>query len=207
MVIADVNPAAVLGGVLLVVLLALAAALAIIVFFLLTLHKAIGRCSPRNRTMAPSLVWLNLIPFVSFIMQFVTAMQVANSLRNEYEDRGLRGGGDYSKGLGIAYACVSVGNFVFGQVSDNAPVSVGILVCGLVLFITYWIRVAGLSRRLLDERGRVYDDDDDYNFHDESDNPFPRQDRRHGRLDDERVERPRGSLRDHDDDDDRHERY
>jgi hypothetical protein len=42
-------------------------ALVIGILFLLTLHRALDRCSPRNRTMEPGMVWLNLIPLFSMV--------------------------------------------------------------------------------------------------------------------------------------------
>ena len=88
----------VLAGMLLVFLV-------VFIFFFLTLSKALSRCHWRNRTMEPGQVWLNFIPLFHLVWQFITVNRVADSLRNEFYDRGWhRRDEDYGRGLGIA-AC------------------------------------------------------------------------------------------------------
>src|SRR5262245_49376745 len=89
-------------GVLCVILII---ALVIAIFFLLTLSTALSRCRPRNRTMEPGMVWLNLVPLLNIVWQFITVLRVAESLENEFRDRDLHRGEDYGKGVGLA-SCI-----------------------------------------------------------------------------------------------------
>jgi hypothetical protein len=157
-------------------------ALVILIFFCATLQKALSRCSPRNRTMEPGLVWLNLIPFFSILFWSIyTSIHVGNSLKNEFEDRDIDDGGDYGKSLGIWTVAVSLAFTVvsYGIKFRAVPVVIRLgmppqeemnigplfqaplLIAFLVMFVTYWVRIAGYSRKLADDRGRRRDEDDD----------------------------------------------
>jgi len=164
-----------------ILLIALAVSLVIAIFFLLTLSKALHRCSPRNRTMEPGQVWLNLIPLFNIVWQFITVTRIAESLSNEFYDRGWdRGGEDYGKNVGMTYCIMNLLSWIpycgslFGLV-------------GLICFILYWVKIAGFSKQLAT---RGYDRDDDYD-----------------RDYDDDYDRPRRRRRDYDDDYDRDRDY
>jgi hypothetical protein len=147
-------------------LVLIAIGLAVTIFFLLTLSKTLGRCRPTNRTMEPGMVWLNLVPCLSIAWQFVTVIRVAESLDNEFYDRGIgRRGDDYGKGLGIT-ACVL--NLLGVIPYLGLLFSLGGLVCGII----YWVKIAGYNTQMAT---RVRNDDDD-----RDDRPW-----RKGRRDDE----------------------
>jgi hypothetical protein len=143
-----------------VLLVVLAISLVIAIFFLLTLSKALSRCSPRNRTMEPGMVWLNFIPLFSLVWQFITVNRVAESLSNEFYDRGWdRSGDDYGKNLGMTFCIMNLMGWI--------PYC-GVLfsLVGLVCFIIYWVKIAGYSSQLVtrgdyDDREDDYDDDRD----------------------------------------------
>jgi hypothetical protein len=125
------------------------------IFFLLSLSRCLHQISPRNRQMEPGQVWLNLIPCFSLVWMILTIIKIADSLRDEYDDRGLSGDGDFGKTTGIVYY---ISQFVCGLVA-------------LIFFIMYWVKIAGYTRELAEtgrgyRRGRDdYDDrdrDDDY---------------------------------------------
>jgi hypothetical protein len=118
------------------------------IFFLLTLSRCLAQCSPRNRTMEPGMVWLNLIPLFNLVWMFITIIKIAESLRNEYEDRGLRSDDpDFAQMTGILYMVFS---FFCGLVA-------------LIFFIMYWVKIANFKNQLMSNRGRGgYDDEDDY---------------------------------------------
>jgi hypothetical protein len=59
---------------------------------LFVLFAAIRKCSRRNRTMAPALVWLNVVPLFNVVWSFVTVVHVHWSLGNEYRARGRQDG-------------------------------------------------------------------------------------------------------------------
>jgi hypothetical protein len=137
-------------GVFLVVVLVLA------IFYLLTLQKALSRVSPRNRLMEPGMVWLMLIPCVNIIWQFMIAVRVPDSLRNEFRERGLDDGSDYGKGIALTQAILGLVGGVIGNGLGNVQgmQQAGLLVssvmslAGLVLFIMFWVKVANYSNQL-----------------------------------------------------------
>src|SRR4051812_11441749 len=109
------NDAALLGGMLCVVGVVVAVVLIILIFYLLTLQKALSRVSPRNRLMEPGMVWLNLIPCFNIIWQFVIAVRVPDSLRNEFRDRDQDDGSDYGKSLALSQAILGIVGGVIGN--------------------------------------------------------------------------------------------
>lgn len=152
-----------------VLVIALAIGLTIQIFYLLTLSKALRRCRPRNRQMEPGQVWLNLIPCFNIVWIFITVIRLADSLRDEFDDRRLRGDGDFGRGLGITYN-------VLNLLGAIPYVGVIFSVAGLVCFIIYWVKIAGYSRQLFE------DTEDRYNSYDERDD-------RSDDLDDDRDRR------------------
>lgn len=124
------------------------------IFYLLTLSKALGRCSPENRTMEPGMVWLNLIPCFGLIWIFITVTRMSESLGNEFYARRMdERGNDYGKSLGITYNAL----FLAGMIPY-----IGILFSlgGLVCWIMYWVKIAGFSSQLAASSSSGYDDDD-----------------------------------------------
>lgn len=158
------------GGVLAVV------GLLVTIFFLIGQMKAIQACSPRNQAMSPGLVWLNLVPILNLVWPFVTVIQVGNSLQREFRDRGLDRGGGYGKALGVLMyvlalfsPCFSYGGLGAAFAVDDSDTSPIILVAGggigglfalayLILWIVYWVKIAGYTSALNSSRG--YDDHD-----------------------------------------------
>ena len=47
------------------------------IFYLLTLQKALNRCSPECRAMNPGMVWLMLIPLFNVVWQFFIVINLA----------------------------------------------------------------------------------------------------------------------------------
>ena len=124
-----------------VVLLALVLVPAIL--FYVSLMGALQACQPKNRTMDPGLVWLNLIPFFGLGWIFYTVVCISNSLKNEFQDRGIDDHGQYGFGVGIAFSVCSALSII--------PF-VGLLtgIASLVLFIIYWVQVVGFKNQLIE---------------------------------------------------------
>lgn len=177
----------------------LLAGLAIQILFLLTLKRALEQCTPRNRTMEPGMVFLNLIPLFGAVWMFITVSRVSESLRAEYDDRGMDAYGDYGQQLGISYASLILAWII-------PWIGVLFAIGGFVCWILYWMKIAELSRGLREgesyrgeyqdytrRRRREYDNrDDDYD------------DRPSRRRDEYEEDRPSGSgRRDEYEDDDR----
>lgn len=148
--------------------------LVLFIFYFLTLMRALQACSPRNRTMEPGLVWLNLVPVFSLFWQFWTVINVGNSLKLEFDDRGL-GDRDNSYGkvlgvlfysLGLVSTCVSwTGQIV---VLTTREQELSLLFSGgsllfaipyLILWVIYWVKIAGYTKQLNSAPAAAYDDD------------------------------------------------
>lgn len=156
----------------------LAIALVIAIFYLLTLQKALSRVSPHNRKMEPGMVWLSLIPCVNIVWQFFIAIQVPDSLKAEFQERGRDDGSDYGKSIALTNCILAI---VGAVISNGLSVSkelatVGTAVSGisgliqLILFIVFWVKIANYSAMLAadpgdqyrDRRLDAFDDDDGY---------------------------------------------
>lgn len=114
------------------------------IFYLLTLQKALARCSPASRTMDPAMVWLCLIPLFHLIWNFFVVMALGRSLGNEYARRGIPRpemlpGQSIGMAMSICLCCaiVPVLNLLAGPAA-------------LVLWIVYWIKIANYSAMLGD---------------------------------------------------------
>jgi len=110
--------------------------------------------------MEPGQVWLNLIPIFNIVWQFITVSRVADSLRNEFYDRGWHERNeDYGRGIGTAYCVLNIISAI--------PYIGGIFALGaLVCFIIYWVKIANYSGQLAARTG-YHDDYDDYDDDDD----------------------------------------
>jgi hypothetical protein len=139
----DVPPEMV-AFILVFVLIVLAISLTIQIFFLLTLFRCYSRIAPANRRMEPGMVWLNLIPCFGTIWIFFTNIRLADSLRDEFDQRRLHGDGDFGRTLGITYPILALlGAIPYIGVLFGIP--------SLICFILYWVKIAGYSRQLLED--------------------------------------------------------
>ncbi|HEX3149357.1 MAG TPA: hypothetical protein VHR66_14885 [Gemmataceae bacterium] len=129
-----------------------AGALALHVAFLFTVYRCLLRVDPDNRELAPGFVWLAIIPLFNHIFYLIMVPRVTASLRNEWrardwyvqtEDFGHRLGMTYSIGT-LIIACCMCAPATSGW---NCVVSGAWLVL-LMFWIGYWVRIAGLARRL-----------------------------------------------------------
>lgn len=167
--------AGMLGVILAIACVVLVIVLVIAIFYLLTLQKALSRVSPHNRRMEPGMVWLALIPCVNIVWQFFIAIQVPDSLKNEFKERGRDDGSDYGKSIALTNCILGiVAGFVGnGFRAANEANTVGSAISGvlalvqLVLFIIFWVKIANYSAQLAadpgfrDPRLDAFDDDDD----------------------------------------------
>ena len=140
------------------------------IFYLLSMSRALKAVAPRNRTMEPGQVWFVFIPIAGIIFAIMMLFKIPESIKNEYEDRGLRGDGDYGKTLALWYLITM---FLCGPV-------------GLVLWIMFWLKINSYTKELNESSprsgGRLRGGDDD------EDRPRPR---RRDEDDDEDDDRPR----------------
>jgi hypothetical protein len=111
-----------------------------LIFYLLTLQKALSRCSPASRTLSPGLVWLLLIPFFGLVWHFVIVTSLAKSLHNEFTKRNINEAQNPGLGIGLATCILSVLSWI--------PHLRGVGIAALVCLIIYWVKIAGYSARL-----------------------------------------------------------
>lgn len=110
--------------------------------YLAAMQKALSRCSPGNRGLDPGLVWLNLIPILSFVWNFIVVLKVSESLDAEARSRNLEGVGSMpGRGVGLAFCILSLFTWV--------PY-VGIIpaMAALICWVVFWIQASGVSGRL-----------------------------------------------------------
>jgi hypothetical protein len=112
------------------------------IFYILTLQKALQRCSPESRTTSPGSAWMLLIPLYNIIWQFILVSRIAESLHNEFVKRNIEEDPTPGKAIGIAFCILNILGII--------PV-VGIVAaaCGLVCWIIYWVKIAGYSNKLV----------------------------------------------------------
>ncbi len=121
------------------------------IFYVLTLRRALLRCSPENRAMDPRHLWLLFIPGFIFVWNFVVVHAMARSLASEFARREASEVPDTGRRLGMAMSVLLIAGFlpVVGRLS-----AVG----AMVLWIVYWVRIAALSRRLARMNGQMTPD-------------------------------------------------
>ena len=112
------------------------------IFYILTLSKALSRCSPASITIEPGMLWLLLVPLVSMVWHFFVVIGLAKTLKNEFRLRNITNMDPMpGQSIGIAMCvCTVCGIIPF----------VGLLAAlvGFVLWIVYWAKIAEFSRML-----------------------------------------------------------
>lgn len=138
----DMNSLLASGAVMTIFFIALVVFLLPAIFYLLTLQRVLSKCAPGARTMEPGMVWLCIVPLVNLVFQFFVVLAIANSLRNEFNRRGMAVA-DPTPGqqLGMAM-CISGCCCIIPIVNFLAGLAY------LVLWIMYWVKVAGYSKML-----------------------------------------------------------
>ncbi len=110
--------------------------------YLAAMQKALSRCSPGNRGLDPGLVWLNLIPMLSFIWNFIVVLKVSESLDAEVRSRNLSGVESMpGRGVGLAFCILSLFSWVpyVGFIPGTAA---------LICWVVFWVQVSGVSGKL-----------------------------------------------------------
>ena len=113
-----------------------------LIFFLLTLQKALERCSVENRTTTPGSVWLMLIPLFNLVWQFLLVIKVSESLNNEFTRRNIMEDPAPGKTIGLAFCILNICSII--------PI-IGIFtgIAAFVCWIVYWVKIAGYSNKLI----------------------------------------------------------
>lgn len=112
------------------------------ILYLMTLQRALERCSPEARTTSPGKVWLMLVPLFNLVWGFILVSEIAKSLHNEFVRRGITDvEAEPGKNFGWAMCILCLTGFI--------PV-LGIFgsIVGFVCWILYWVKISGYSQRL-----------------------------------------------------------
>ena len=113
-----------------------------VILYVLTLQRALERCTPESRTMPSGQVWLLLIPFFNIIWQFIVVNGIAASLRNEFIRRNIPlTEAEPGKPIGLVLCIATVAGVVPLLNLIAGPV-------GLVCWILYWVKISGYSSML-----------------------------------------------------------
>jgi len=112
------------------------------VFYLLTLQKAFTRCAPENRAMQPAMVWLLLIPLFGLVWHFFVVLNLAKSLGSEFKKRNLVEDPEPGKTLGLVLCILPLCSVI---PLVNMVTGIG----SLVVWIMYWVKIAGYSAKLV----------------------------------------------------------
>ena len=177
------------------------AILVMAIMFLLTLQRLLNRCQSRNRDMQPGMVWLNLVPCLNIVWQFLTVIWISSTLQKEYRSRRMdTEGSDFGRTLGLGCLILSISTNILSRViqvvgninKDETIVlaGAGIALLGggisFCLWLAYWFKMSGYSQALSEYRSSDDYGRDDYG-RDERDRPWERDDspRHDGPRDDE----------------------
>jgi hypothetical protein len=147
------------------------AAIYIYIRYLRTLQRALQRCSVKNQSLTPGLVYLQLVPGVGVGWQFVNIICVARSLEKEFRSRGVtvsRPG----QTVGLVMASLQVASIVLTYAANaftiffasrsmargltpNVSGLVGttvlmivFLLASVILWIVYWSSIARFNRQM-----------------------------------------------------------
>jgi hypothetical protein len=143
------------------------------VLYTLTLHTAMRRCAPQNRTLPPGLLWLQMVPVWGVFWWFVNAGAMGESLEKEIRSRGIAAhrphqalgttAGWFRVGaLGLLvvdyglFAVVATSEAGGASHSGDWRLAIAILVIAglaalafVVAWFMYWARIFWTSRRMV----------------------------------------------------------
>ena len=104
-----------------------------IVFYHITIQKLLDQCSEENRQMKSSLVWLNWIPIFNLGWQFYVYIKVRDSLKLEFESRGLSSEDkEFGYNIGLTYGFLYIVQF---GIPSFVPAFT------FIAWIAYWIQL------------------------------------------------------------------
>lgn len=119
----------------------LAITFTIFVFFLLNLQKALKLAGEENASMAPALVWLNIIPIFNLGWMIFTVLKVSEAISNKHQAHGIEDASNGAKQIGLIYSICAICSIipVLGFICSLVSI-----VCGII----YWVKVAGYNKAM-----------------------------------------------------------
>lgn len=110
------------------------------IFYLISLQSTLNAISIENRKMAPSNVWLLLIPVFGIVWHFVVVRDLTESIRNEAVSKGIPLK-EARPAYHIGFAMCVLSCLIFLPF-----VGVAVLVC----WIIYWVKIVEYKNLLID---------------------------------------------------------
>lgn len=129
-----------------------------------SLERALNRCSAESRTITPEEMWLLLIPVVRTFWHFWAVSGLAASLENEFKKRNLsKTPSQPAKVLGLVMCILPILSAILVGIAVRlslltakevliawlSGIGLALAVAGIVLWIAYWVRIAGYSKLLV----------------------------------------------------------
>ena len=111
------------------------------VFYLINLQNTLLEVSEKNRKIPAGNVWLMLIPLFNLIYPFILYPKISDSLKDEYNERGLPSKGDYARGIGITMPILGLCGFIPG-------INIFAGLAQFILFIIYWSKMSNFKNEL-----------------------------------------------------------
>ncbi|HEY1210013.1 MAG TPA: hypothetical protein VGE85_11635 [Terracidiphilus sp.] len=112
------------------------------IFYILTLTRALTKCSVTSITIEPGMLWLLLVPFVNMVWHFFVVIGLAKTLSNEFKMRNITNMEPMpGQSIGIAMC-------VCGACGIIPLIGLFASLAGFVLWIVYWAKIAEFSRIL-----------------------------------------------------------
>jgi len=114
------------------------------ILYVLTLTKALNKCSVASRSLEPGMLWLLLVPLVNIVWHFFVVLGMTKTLASEFRGRNIPVTDQmFGNSIGLA-TCICGACMIIPFVGFVAwPVKI-------VLWIIYWTKIAACSR-LLDQ--------------------------------------------------------
>jgi len=136
-----------MGTMIVALVIGLLIGIAIMVFFLLNLQNAMKQVGEPRRLVPPANVWLLFIPLFSIVYQFILYPKISDSIKAEYEHRGMKPEGDFARTIGITMAVLGVVGLIRYA---GAIQAIGTLagLANFVLMIIYWVKIANYKNKL-----------------------------------------------------------
>ena len=126
--------------VILAIIFAVLIGVTIMVFYLLNLQNALKQVGESRRLVPPSNVWLMFIPLFNLIYAFILYPRISDSIKAEYEYRGLEPEGDFGRAIGITIPILGLCSLI--------PILGFAHIGTLVLFIIFWVKISGYKTKL-----------------------------------------------------------
>lgn len=128
--------------IIMIILIVPAVSLIPMIFYLITLQNTLKRVSLENRKMEPGMVWLSLIPLFGVVWQFIIVNKMAESLKLEFAQRGIKTNEvSPGSGIGLAYCILFACSII--PILGYATV-----IAGLVCWIIYWVKINDYKEQL-----------------------------------------------------------